>query len=84
MVLSIKNPEADRLARELARRRNRSITSVVIEALRSGLARETSAERRPGVAERLMAIGARYAALPKLDDRADEAILGYEEMTRRR
>jgi antitoxin VapB len=82
MVLNIKSAEADRLARELARRRNKSITTVVVEALKSELAREENAIRPPGMAERLMAIGARYAALPDLDNRSDEEILGYDDMVR--
>ena len=39
MALSIKNPEADRLARELARRQDRSITDAVVAALKAELAR---------------------------------------------
>jgi len=38
--------------------------------------------RRPGGAERLLAIGDRYARLPDLDSRPDEAILGYDDMER--
>jgi antitoxin VapB len=80
MALNIKSREADRLARELARRRNKPITAVVVEALRSELAREKGRARPPGLADRLMAIGARYAQLPELDHRCDEEILGYDDM----
>jgi antitoxin VapB len=80
MALNIKSDEADRLARELARRRNKSITTVIIEALRAELAREKARVHPPGLADRLMRIGARYAALPNLDDRSDDEILGYDEM----
>lgn len=81
MALNIKSDEADRLARELARRRGLPITTVVIEALRAQLARERQKARPPGMAERLTAIAAAYAQLPDLDRRSDDEILGYDEMT---
>ncbi len=80
MALNIKSTEADRLGRELARRRNKPITTVIIDALRAELAREKDRARPPDMADRLMRIGARYARLPDLDDRSDEEILGYDAM----
>ena len=53
MAPNNKSDEADRLAREPARR---------------------------GMARRLMMIGERYAALPILDDRGEDEILGYDHM----
>jgi antitoxin VapB len=82
MVLNIKSAEADRLARELARRRKMPLTDVVIEALRAELERDRARTRPPGMADRLMAIGARFSRLPDLDQRSDEEILGYDTMTR--
>ncbi|MDQ4043975.1 MAG: type II toxin-antitoxin system VapB family antitoxin, partial [Chloroflexota bacterium] len=41
MALSIKNPEAERLARELARTTGESLTQAVTAALRERLVRET-------------------------------------------
>jgi antitoxin VapB len=79
MALNIKSPEADKLARELARRRRQSITEAVIVALRAELDRESQRMRGPGMAEQLLAIGARYAALPSYDQRSDDEILGYDE-----
>lgn len=81
MAINIKSPEADRLARELARRRGRPITTVIIEALQAQLAREKRRLQPPGVAGRLKAIGKRYSALPDRGGRSDEDILGYDEMT---
>jgi antitoxin VapB len=80
MALNIKSLEVDRLARELARRRNKPITTVIIEALRCELTREKGRARPPGMADRLMTIGARYAKLPELDHRTDDEILGYDDM----
>jgi antitoxin VapB len=79
MALNIKSPEADKLARELARRRQQSITEAVIAALRAELDRESQRMRAPGMAKQLLAIGARYAALPSYDERSDDEILGYDE-----
>jgi antitoxin VapB len=82
VALNIKSDEADQLARELARRRNQPITKVVIDALKAELGREKRRERAPGVAERLLAIGAEYSRLPLLDHRSDEEILGYDAMAK--
>lgn len=79
MALSIKHPEADRLARELARRQRKPITRAVIDALESELAREKRRIRRTSRIDELMAISRRCAALPVLDHRSDDEILGFDE-----
>ena len=79
MALSIKDPEADRLARELARRKGTSITSAVVDALRAELERERKRVRSPGLAERLLACGARLSKVPIQDKRSEDEILGYDE-----
>lgn len=78
MPLSIKDPVADRLARELAARTGQTITQAVIGALRAGLDR---ADRQPGgfMVEDAMAIGRHCATLPTLDDRSDDDIVGYDD-----
>lgn len=82
MVLNIRNAEADRLARELARRKGKPLTEVVIEALRADLERERKRVRSPGLAQRLLEIGERYSRLPVIDSRSEDEILGYDEMMR--
>ena len=79
MALNIKNEQVDRMARELARRRGESITDAISTALEEALKRERSKVRPPGLADELLAIGKRYSALPVLDDRSDDEILGYDE-----
>jgi antitoxin VapB len=78
MALSIKHPETDRLARELAKPTGEGLTEAVITALRERLARQP---RRHGrrLSEELRVIGERCAALPVLDARTPEDILGYDE-----
>jgi antitoxin VapB len=79
LVLSIKHPDADRLARELARRQRKPITRAVIDALESELAREKKRLRQKSKHEEIAAIVRRCAALPALDNRSDEEILGYDK-----
>lgn len=78
MALSIKNDDADRLARQLAATTGESLTDAVLLALRERLQRE-EAKRRVGVGDRLRRLAAEVAELPVVDDRAAEEILGYDE-----
>lgn len=77
MALSIKDNEADRLAREIATYTGETLTQAVVTALRERLARlkPPSSSLRQDV-ER---IAKRCSALPVLDPRSDEQILGYGE-----
>lgn len=80
MPLSIKDPEADRLARALAAKTGQSITEAVITALR---ARLEQVERQSSdiqlLTEEAMEIGRHCASLPVLEDRTDDEILGYND-----
>lgn len=78
MHLNIKNHEAHRLAAELAGLTGESLTAAVTLALRDRLGRERRRRSAAKVAERLMAIGGRYASLPDAGDRTPEEILGYD------
>ena len=80
MALNIKNPEADELARQLAERTGRSITEVVVNALRESLARETGRVRSRSLGAELREIGRRCSELPDLDRRSPEEILGFDEI----
>ncbi len=79
MTLSIKNPKADQLARELARRQSRTITEVVLAALEAKLEREKRRANEKNMVEDLRKIGQRYSALPDFDTRSEDEILGYDE-----
>lgn len=79
MALSIKNPETEKLARELARRTGESITEAITAALRERLSRERARRRHPDLAQRLKAITDRVAALPTLDTRNADEVLGYDD-----
>ena len=79
MALSLKDPEADRLARELAARTGETLTLAVVVALRERLARLRARPRRRSLRDELREIGQRCARLPTLDDRPADEILGYDE-----
>ena len=79
MVLSIKDPATDRLARRLARLTGESITKTVKLALSERLARE---ERRRGKQidrARINEIVAGIAALPVVDARSPDELIGYDD-----
>jgi antitoxin VapB len=80
MALSIKNEETERLARELARRTGVSITEAITHALRQQIAREDGKRSASRIRDELLEIGRRCAALPDLDTRSPEEILGYDEI----
>jgi len=79
MARSIKDPEADRLARALAQRTGETLTEAVINALRERLERELRKDRSiERLIEDIMDIGRHCAALPLLDPRRPDEILGYD------
>jgi antitoxin VapB len=79
MVLRIRDPEADRLARELAERTGQPITRIVVEALREKLKRDQGRTAFPRLKDEIMAISRRTAALPRRTGRAADEILGYDD-----
>lgn len=81
MALSIRDPETDRLARELAALTGETMTQAIRTAIAERLERERGARRaeierkKRGIEE----IQRRVLALPVLDERSDDEILGYDE-----
>lgn len=78
MALSIKDDEADRLARELARRTGESLTEAVTQALRERL-QKLQVQKRRSLADELDDIALRCARLPRQDKRSADEIIGYDE-----
>ncbi len=78
MALSVKAPEADRLAREVAARTGETLTEAVVVALRERLVRLRGRPRRRPLRDELSEIGARCAALPTLEDRDPNDLLDYD------
>jgi antitoxin VapB len=79
MPLSIKDPEIERLARDLARRTGESITVATRKALEERLHRVRGTERKLLLLDDLAAIRRRCAELPVLDPRTPEEIIGYDK-----
>jgi antitoxin VapB len=79
MALSIKNKEAEELAKELARATGQTVTRAVIEALRESLLRARGRRTVPQVKERILRIARHCAGLPDLDTRTADEILGYDD-----
>jgi len=77
VALSIKNPETERLARRLAKRTGETITEAVTVAIRERMNRQQSSKK--GFQEKIQEIQKRLAALPVLDDRTPDEILGFDE-----
>ena len=65
MALSLKNPETERLAKELARATGESVTRAVTTALKEKLEREEKAKKREGRMEWLEELTKRTAPLLK-------------------
>jgi antitoxin VapB len=79
MGISIKNPEAERKLRRVARLLGKSLTATVIELV-DGKLREIDAKKdRERIHRAVDRIVRRVKALPVLDNRTPDEILGYND-----
>ncbi|WP_428424527.1 type II toxin-antitoxin system VapB family antitoxin [Pararhizobium sp.] len=79
MALSIKDPRTVQLARALAERTGESITTAIRHALEERLRRVGSDARKAALLDDMAASRRRWSALPVLDSRSDDEIIGYDE-----
>jgi antitoxin VapB len=79
MALSIKDPETERLARILAELTGETITLATRRALEERLRRIGPDTGKAALLEDLAASRRRWSALPVLDDRSADEIIGYDE-----
>jgi antitoxin VapB len=79
MALSIKDPKVDRLTRQLARITGESITEAVRVAVGDRLEREQRRRGKTVDRARIDEIVAQLAALPVVDDRSPDELIGYDE-----
>ena len=80
MPLSIKDPETEKLARELAQRTGESITTATRRALEERLRRiGDDRAAKAAMLEDLTQIRGRWSAMPVLDPRSADDIIGYDE-----
>jgi antitoxin VapB len=79
MPLSIRNSEAEKLARRLSRLTGETMTEAISKSLRERLERIERNRSQDDVRKRIDKILARIDALPDLDTRTPDEILGYDE-----
>lgn len=79
MAINLKNAEAEALARLVAREADESLTEAITVALRERLARLRARRTGDHRMDRILEIATACAALPDLDPRSPDEILGYGE-----
>jgi antitoxin VapB len=80
LAISIKSPETDRLARQLAAATGETITVAITIAMRQRLDLvERKRRNKAALLEEIRAISHHCASLPVLDTRSEDEILGYDE-----
>ena len=79
MALNIRNPHTEHLAESLAKLTGETKTQAVTKALTDRLERIRRERSGRSLAQELDEIALRCAALPVLDNRAADDILGYDE-----
>lgn len=79
MALSVKNDTAERLVRQVAAETGESLTEAIIHSLEERLERLKGRRSAPDLVETVLAISRRCSALPDLDTRSADEILGYDE-----
>jgi antitoxin VapB len=79
MPLNIKDPATEQSVRKLAALTGETVTTAVRRAAEERLHRVRRTSGRRNLAAELLTIGQRCAALPDLDSRSPEDIIGYDE-----
>jgi antitoxin VapB len=79
LALSIKNEATERLARLVAQQAGESITEAIQRSLAERLERIGHKRQNRRTREALLEILRRVDALPTLDTRTEDEILGYDE-----
>jgi antitoxin VapB len=79
MALSIRNKTTEALARLVAETTGESLTEAIQHALEDRLARLQGSRMQQGLTEQILGIARRCGALPDLDTRPAEEILGYRQ-----
>lgn len=79
MALSIKNPETDRLAHQLADATGESVTEAVTTAIRDRLQAIAPRAHRARLLHDIRQIQELVASLPDRDTRSPDDIIGYDD-----
>jgi antitoxin VapB len=81
MALCIRNPHAEKLARDVAAQTGENITQAIIHALEERLERINGRKQAYDIKEEILKISERCSSLPDKDRRTEEEILGYDPQT---
>jgi antitoxin VapB len=79
MALSIKSVETEHLAREIAAKTGESLTGAIQKALEERLERLNNNRRSQALTAQIDDILERVDAMPDLDARTPDEIIGYDE-----
>ena len=79
MPLSIRNSDAEKLAREVSKISGENLTKTIIHALEEKLERLRGSCKAVNIAEEIMSISKRCSSLPDIDKRSADEILGYDK-----
>ena len=79
MALSIKNPQAEKLAKEVAVESGENMTQAIIHALEERLQRLRLKGPIKELEREIMTISKRCSNIPDLDPRTPDEILGYDQ-----
>ena len=79
MAISIRNPIAEKLAREVANESGESLTLAIIHSLEDRLEKLQGRRNPNSLLQEIKEIGSRCASLPDIDHRSADEILGYNE-----
>ncbi len=79
MALSIKSIETEQLAREIAAKTGESLTGAIQKALEERLERLNNSRKSQALGAQIDDILQRVDAMPDLDARTPDEIIGYDE-----
>ncbi|MBW2369824.1 MAG: type II toxin-antitoxin system VapB family antitoxin [Deltaproteobacteria bacterium] len=79
MPISIKNERAEKLARDVAAISGENLTQTIIHALEERLMRLRGRRAPLAMADEIMTVSRRCRALPEVDPRHPDEILGYND-----
>ena len=80
MALSIRNPIAEKLAREVAKQSGESITQAIVHALEDRLERLRGRRTIVETKAEILRISKRCKSLPERDSRKPDEILDYNQI----
>ena len=78
MGITIEKAKAEKLAREVERLSGESLTEAIIHALEDRLEQLKARRAAATLTEEILRISQRCSALPELDERSPDEILGYD------